>query len=253
MICKGLIIRVLVTSVTLVLLASFAFADTIRLKDGSTVKGRITGFSGGKFTITVGEGARKREFTFDASEIESIQFDRSDAGERSTDDGKTTIKADEKPVVTAPVVQKEKAQTIEPARPNESRPVSTGNVVKPIVLTVKVTADNTANGWTNSGWVVRKGQRIRISGTGEVSLGKGQKTGPAGSYALEDSAKLLKSVPTGALIAVIGDDNNDFIYIGADREFVATRDGTLFLGLNEGNLNDNSGTFSVKIEILPGT
>ena len=66
---------------------------------------------------------------------------------------------------------------------------------------------------------------------------------------LNDEQKLMKSVPTGALIAVIGDDNNDFIYIGAEREFTATRDGALFLGINEGNLNDNSGAFDVKIEI----
>ena len=55
------------------------------------------------------------------------------------------------------------------------------------------------------------------------------------------------------MIAVIGDDNNDFIYIGATREFVATRDGALFLGINEGNLDDNTGSFNVKIEIYPDT
>ena len=51
------------------------------------------------------------------------------------------------------------------------------------------------------------------------------------------------------LIAVIGDDNNDFIFVGEDREFVARRDGALFLGINEGNLNDNSGSFDVIIEV----
>jgi hypothetical protein len=98
---------------------------------------------------------------------------------------------------------------------------------------------------------VKKGQRIRISGTGEVSIGRGKKTGPSGLYDVDDGQKLLKSVPTGALIAVIGDDNNEFIYIGAEREFTAARDGALFLGLNEGNLNDNSGSFDVRIEISP--
>ena len=107
------------------------------------------------------------------------------------------------------------------------------------------------NGWTNSGWVVRKGQKIRITGTGEVSIGRGKSTGPSGLYDLEDNAKLLKSVPTGALIAVIGDDNNEFIYVGTEREFTATRDGALFLGLNEGNLNDNTGSFDVRVEISP--
>ena len=56
---------------------------------------------------------------------------------------------------------------------------------------------------------------------------------------------------TGGLIAVIGDNNNDFIFIGDSREFVATHDGALFLGVNEGNSEDNSGAFDVKIEIEP--
>ncbi len=57
---------------------------------------------------------------------------------------------------------------------------------------------------------------------------------------------------TGGLIAVIGDNNNNFIFIGDSREFVAAQDGALFLGVNEGNLDDNSGAFDVKIEIDPG-
>ena len=58
----------------------------------------------------------------------------------------------------------------------------------------------------------------------------------------------MRSSPTGGLIAVIGDDNDDFIFIGARREFVAQRDGVLFLGVNEGNLNDNTGAYDVIIE-----
>ena len=53
---------------------------------------------------------------------------------------------------------------------------------------------------------------------------------------------------TGGLIAVIGDDNDDFIFVGRSRDFVAQRDGVLFLGVNEGNLSDNSGLFEVTIE-----
>src|SRR5207237_4325119 len=104
---------------------------------------------------------------------------------------------------------------------------------------------------TNTGWVVKKGQRIRISGDGKISLGRGQSTTPSGLPTLEDPQKLLKNVATGALIAVIGDDNNDFIYVGAEREIIATRDGALFLGINEGNLDDNSGSFNVKVEVIP--
>ncbi|MDQ6786546.1 MAG: hypothetical protein M3033_06970, partial [Acidobacteriota bacterium] len=79
----------------------------------------------------------------------------------------------------------------------------------------------------------------------------GRYTTPDGITSLPDADKLMKNQPTGGLIAVIGDDNNDFIFIGTVREFIAARDGTLFLGVNEGNLNDNSGVFEAKIQIFP--
>jgi hypothetical protein len=63
-----------------------------------------------------------------------------------------------------------------------------------------------------------------------------------------DTEKLMRDMPTGGLIAVVGDDNDDFIFIGASREFSAPRDGPLFLGVNEGNLSDNSGNYDVLIE-----
>ena len=239
--------RSFVSLSVVVLLCVSVFADTIRLKDGSIIKGRITSFTGGKFIIAIGEGtSRRRELSFEAEEVESIAFDRNDFSNRSADVVTKPIPTNNPPVVEEPVATQPKKNETE-----TSRPVTIPASIKPIVLNVNVLADNTANGWTNSGWVVKKGQRIRITGSGEVSLGKGQKASPSGLAALDDGSKLLKSVPTGALIAVIGDDNNDFIYVGADREFTAVRDGTLFLGLNEGNLNDNSGTFKVKIEISP--
>ena len=254
--------KVFRASFSFVLLASLCattFGDTIRLKDGSIIKGKIVGFSGGKFTITMGGGARKRQMTFGSDEIESIDFDSPQEMVASIptsaprNAGVAEVIEDEKdaPVSVATVEEKlPEPATQTPATPaaNTTRKVSFG---KPIELSVKVLADNTANGWTNSGWVVKKGQRIRISGSGEVSIGKGKMTGPSGLYDVDDSQKLLKSVPTGALIAVIGDDNNEFIYIGAEREFVAARDGALFLGVNEGNLNDNTGSFAVKVEISP--
>jgi hypothetical protein len=96
--------------------------------------------------------------------------------------------------------------------------------------------------------MVRKGQRLRITAQGRVSLGGGLYSTPTGLPAQPDRDKLMRNQPTGALIAVIGDDNDDFIFIGASREFTATRDGRLFLGVNEGNLADNSGAYDVTVE-----
>src|SRR5205085_1739771 len=133
------------------------------------------------------------------------------------------------PPPVQPVIPAEKPRPQTPTTPS-------GSKINPIKWNTKVRADNSANGWTNSGWIVKKGQRIRITADGSVSLGKGQTSSPSGLPELNDDQKLLKSVPTGALIAVVGSDNNDFIYVGAEREFIASREGALFLSVNEGNL-----------------
>lgn len=225
------------SAIVILALTTMALADTIRLKDGSIIKGKIVGFGNGKFIVAMGEGTRKREMSFAADEVESVKFD--DAG---------TV-ANRNASYEPPVEKKDSKSTkvIVDNPPQKN----TSERMKPITWNIKVTADSTANGWTNTGWVVKKGQRIRITGDGKVSLGKNTQSPPSGVASFEDSQKLLKNVATGALIAVIGDDNNDFIYVGATREITATRDGALFLGINEGNLDDNSGAFNVKIEILP--
>ena len=251
---KSQVVRAFFSLCVLISLCLTAFADTIRLKDGSTIKGKIVGFAGGKFTVAMGTGARKRQLTVSADEVESIEFEAPQQYVASSPGIVNTPASTQKS--PPPPVEEEDRTVAEPTRVQKSAPVVVTptrrtSFGKPIELTVKVLADNTANGWTNSGWVVKKGQKIRIVGAGEVSLGRGKTTGPSGLYDVEDNQKLLKSVPTGALIAVIGDDNNEFIYIGTEREFTAARDGALFLGLNEGNLSDNTGSFEVKIEISP--
>lgn len=223
-------------------------ADTIRLKNGSIIKGKITKFSGGKFTVEVGEGPRKREMAFAASEVESVVFeDRPSPPQMSVP--KRTNNTNPPAANSANTQPPRVVLTGNNGRPNPAS--GSASPAKPIEWQVRVTADGTANGWTNTGWVVRKGQRIRITGEGRVSLGRGNMTTAAGLSNVRDDQKLLPNVPTGALIAVIGDDNNDFIFIGSSREFTATRDGALFLGINEGNLDDNSGFFNVKVEIFP--
>jgi hypothetical protein len=69
------VVRSSILSVLVLCFGFGAFADTIRMKDGSKVKGKIVGFAGGKFVIAVGDGARRREMTLVASDIESIDFD----------------------------------------------------------------------------------------------------------------------------------------------------------------------------------
>lgn len=228
-------------------LTALTFADTIRLKDGSIIKGKIVNFNGGKFTVVIGDGSRQRQMNFAASEIESIVFDNSLPDDRvannnSNNNGNSTI-------ITVGQNKKPDAPNVPPIINNQNTKIV--RTPKPIEIGVKVLADNTANGWTNSGWVVKKGQRIKITATGRVSLGGGRYSTATGINSLADKDKLMPQEATGGLIAVVGDNNNEFIFVGESREFVATRDGALFLGVNEGNLDDNSGAYDIKIEISP--
>jgi len=253
-------------------LGVLTFADTIRLKDGSIIKGKIINFNGGKFTVVIGDDARQRQMSFSAEEVESIVFD-SDTGTvaanvQNTDSANKNVNAaKDTTVITAGQNNKEAALPVALPKPdlpssdttrtdktaNNSQTSATSQIAppKPITIEVKVLADNSSNGWTNSGFVVQKGQKIKITGSGRVSLGSGRYVTAGGVASIADADKLKKDDPTGGLIAVIGDDNNEFIFIGESREFVAARDGALFLGVNEGNLDDNSGTFDARIEIFP--
>lgn len=251
--------RVAIAGLFVALLAVASFADTIRLKDGSIIKGTISGFAGGKFTIEIGQGGRKRQLTFDATEVESVVFEQIVPAVSAVNraNARQPVRRTEAAIRdTSSVREPDPVKIVEETNDDASQPAATqpptATSGKPVELNLKVRADNASNGWTNTGWVVKKGQRIRISGTGEVSLGKGKTSTPGGLWDLEDETKLRQAIPTGAMLAVIGDDNNDFIYIGTDKEFTAERDGVLFLGINEGNLDDNTGSYDAKIEIFPG-
>ena len=218
-------------------------ADTIRLKDGSVIRGQIVSFKNEQFTIMVGSGARGRrsQITVYMEDVESIEFDGAGA-----DDARNNSNTNSQPPYQPPT-------NTRPSNPPPSQPAnnnSSNSTFFPV--NVRVRADNSSNGWTNSGLVVRRGQRLRINATGRVSLGNNRFATPDGLPNVQDREKLMRTQPTGGLIAVIGDDNDEFIFVGSSRDFVAQRDGVLFLGVNEGNLSDNSGTFDIVIEAEAG-
>ncbi len=103
--------------------------------------------------------------------------------------------------------------------------------------------------WTSSDIRVMKGQRLFVTAEGEVDLGNDKKSGPAG-IPVSDTRKLMTNRPTGSLIAVIGDDNDNFIYIGRSAEFTAAHNGVLFLSINEGELKDNTGSYRAKVKVV---
>ena len=237
--------HLLLSTVLLVSMSTPLLADTIRLKDGSVIRGQVIGFKDQQFTILIGGSARGRrgQTTVYVEDVESIEFDSNSGNASSTDDGNARNNFPQ---------SRPSNPTTQPSNGTVDRTVDTVPAASstPTFFTIKVgvRADNSNNGWTNSGLVVRKGQRLRISASGRISLGKGRFSTPGGLTSIPDQDKLMRTEATGALIAVIGDDNDDFILIGPRREFVAQRDGVLFLGVNEGDLTDNTGSYDIVIE-----
>ena len=256
---KSFAIQPLLALALVLSLSALALADTIRLKDGTVIRGQVVGFRDQQFIILTGTGERGRRSRMQIfmEDVESIEFDNA-TGLITTDGAGNTV-----PTATAarqPAAQPAdndagpRTQVTPPAAQSAPARTPASSTATPTFfrLDARVRADNTSNGWTNSGLVVRRGQRIRITAAGRVSLGNGRFATPAGLPTLRDPQKLMTNDPTGGLIAVIGDDNDDFLFIGERREFVAQRDGVLFLGVNEGNLNDNTGAFDVVIEAEAG-
>ena len=240
--------------VALVLAASLPLlADTIRLKDGSVIRGQIVSFKNEQFTILVGTGARGRKsrVTVYMEDVDSIEFDSAGNTSGPSDDNSGNTS---QPTYQPPYQQPTNNQPTNnqpsyqpPTNTQTNNPPTSSNPTF-FQINVRVRADNSSNGWTNSGLVVRRGQRLRVSASGRVNLGNNRTATADGLPNIPDRDKLMRNQPTGGLIAVIGDDNDDFVFIGRGRDFVAQRDGVLFLGVNEGNLSDNSGMFDVVIE-----
>lgn len=233
--------RLLLSILLLVSIPIPLLADTIRLKDGSVIRGTVIGFKDQQFTILIGGNSKGRrgQTVIYMEDVDSIEFDSAGSAATITDD----VSARNVPV-SRPSIPNNQPETTPASEP----PVMSSATPTFFTIKVGVRADAANNGWTNSGLVVRKGQRLRISASGRVSLGRGRFSTPGGLAAIQDNDKLMRNEATGALIAVIGDDNDDFILIGPRRDFVAQRDGVLFLGVNEGDLADNTGSYDIVIE-----
>jgi hypothetical protein len=239
----------------LVLLPAAVSADTIKLKDGSIYKGKVISYQQRKFTIIIYVGSSSSQHVIPVEEIESVEFDANDTGAPRTlsntsspEVGSLPVEKSrpEPPVSTEP---KEPPPTSSAPATNSGEPASAGATDSTGMLAERTVSIAAAADWTSTEVRVQRGQRVVISASGEVDLGNNQRSAPNG-ITLNDSRKLMLNRPTGALIAVVGDDNDDFVFVGAGGEFTATHSGVLFLSVNEGNLKDNNGSYIAKIKVF---
>ncbi|MEX2662972.1 MAG: hypothetical protein WD227_13670 [Vicinamibacterales bacterium] len=102
--------------------------------------------------------------------------------------------------------------------------------------------------WTRTGLTVRQGEMVTFNSTGEIRMGLNAEdvatVAGAKSGRLAPRAPLPNSL-AGALIARIG--NGRPFGIGDQTTIPMPASGQLFLGINDDQLNDNSGEFRVEI------
>src|SRR5689334_25214333 len=74
--------RLLLSTLLLVSISTPLLADTIRLKDGSVIRGTVIGFKDQQFTILIGGNAKGRrgQTTVYVEDVESIEFDSNTGG-----------------------------------------------------------------------------------------------------------------------------------------------------------------------------
>jgi hypothetical protein len=100
--------------------------------------------------------------------------------------------------------------------------------------------------WTAVG-EVKRGQVLKITASGEWAYKVVNKE-VLGKCGPDGDGRTHADLPSVALIGKIGD--GDKFLIGSSFELKATRSGTLFLGCNDSNYEDNDGAIEVTISLV---
>lgn len=100
--------------------------------------------------------------------------------------------------------------------------------------------------WIDSGVDLRRSERVQIRASGTILAGRSRIT-PDGLRSTDPAAPAPRA-PEGMLIGVVGNEiNSPIIEIGSSREFVADRDGRLYLTANRASYTDARGFFTGEI------
>ena len=206
--------KILLAVLIVVATATFAFADTIYLRDGRIIHGTLLGFINGHFVVRVEPRystlpstttdpnvARNRTNQGDIQYLHPEEIDRIEIDGRSLDDARYEVR------------------------------------------TVQV--DLQPN-WVDSGIDVRRGERVKVDASGVIVVGRTRIT-PDGLQR-NDPASPLPRANEGELIGAISDDPRaPIIELGSSREFTAERDGRLYLTANRSSYTDARGSFNVQV------
>jgi hypothetical protein len=188
-----------------------ALADTLMLRSGRAYNGELISVRNGQIEFRTDRGRTER---FDVDEVDRIEFGGGRYGDRDrgSRDRNDRSSGDERP---------------SGLRERE----------------VSVQADAS---WTRTNIELRDGQELWFDSRGEVRWGPGRKDGPGGEGGSPRNPN--RPIPNKAGAALIGQigENGDPFFIGSNDGPIRVRGrGTLFLGINDDYLPDNSGSFRV--------
>jgi hypothetical protein len=197
--------------------ATVAAADTLYLRDGRTVRGTVLGFVNGRFAVrltaavtpptTMQTSTQTANTARIDGAIGDIVFIRTRDVERVEIDGRSLDEA------------------------------------RYLTRTVQV---ELGPNWVDTGIDLRRGERVSVNATGTIVAGRTRIT-PGGLRSTDPNAPLPRAAE-GVLIGAVGNDpNSPIIEIGINREFIADRDGRLYLTANRSSYTDARGAFTAQI------
>ena len=136
--------------------------------------------------------------------------------------------------------------------PASARTVFNANATAPVATsgqmpTTQVRVDAT-QAWTDTGITVNAGDRVVFNASGQISYGRsaGQTADPNGNPAEKRATYPDPTVPVGALLGKIG--NSAPFAIGMQTQALTMpASGRLMLGVNDNELGDNSGFYTVTV------
>jgi hypothetical protein len=186
----------------------------VLLRNGQVVEGRLSDIGGTRpLRLTVDTPSGQREFT-------------------SNDVAQLHLAALHHPTPAATTGQAAQAST----------------AVMPGAATVTIPANQA---WIDSGVSVLRGMRIQFNATGDVMISPSASSGVGGSPAVTSAAARypLQGAPAGAVIGKVG--NSAPFLIGSNTQPIdMPANGRLMLGINDDQLSDNTGNYTVNVTLL---
>jgi hypothetical protein len=200
------------------LLAATINADTLVLRDGRRVQGQLITFRDG--VVEFQEGfSRGRVLRLDRNDVLGVELDRYDRNDRNDRNDRDQF-----------------------GNPPQPQPVAG----RPRGLREKQLMAPAATAWSDTGIHVNSGQTVYFEAVGEIRWGPNRRAGPSGeANSPNNAARPMPNRSGASLIGRVG-ESQDLFFIGDDKEGIRMRSsGRLYVGINDDNLQDNTGYFRV--------